>query len=145
MLCRHAERIVVGEVTAANCVVAEWPGIGEITFTDVTIRITDRWKGPEGDTLTVRVPGGTDPATGITLTVSETPTFRVGEKALVFSKEYHGHPWVYGWSQGKYEVVVKRVVGRPGGPIGEDILLEPLRRRIEGILLRQAAESGERR
>jgi len=140
MLCGKAERIVVGEVVASVATNDEWPGIGTITFTDVTIRIADRWKGPaDGETLTVRVPGGTDPETGMTLTVSETPTFRQGEKVLVFAKEMHGRPWVYGWSQGKYEVVVERVVGRAGNPIAEDILLPPLRKRVEAILRAQAA------
>jgi len=140
MLCRNAERVVVGEVTGSVAVDDEWPGIGRITFTDVTIRIAERWKGPaEGETLTVRVPGGTDPETGVTLAVSETPTFRVGEKVLVFAKEMHGHPWVYGWSQGKYEVIVERVVGRPLTPIDRDILLTPLRLRVEAILRAQEA------
>lgn len=140
MLCRGAERIVVGEVVGSAVMNDEWPGTGRITFTDWTIRIADRWKGPaDGDTLTVRVPGGIDPETGITLTVSETPTFRLGEKVLVFAKEMHCRPWVFGWSQGKYEVVVERVVGRPGNPIAEDTLLPPLRMRVQAILRAQEA------
>jgi hypothetical protein len=140
MLCGGAERIVVGEVTGFAVVNDEWPGIGEITFTDVTIRIAERWKGPaDGDTLTVRVPGGTDPVTGLTLTVSETPEFRLGEKVLVFAKDFHGRPWVHGWSQGKYEIIIERVVGSPGKPIDRDILLPPLSKRVQAILRAQAA------
>ncbi len=140
-VCREAERIVVGEVTQAVAVNDEWPGLGEITYTDVTIRIEERYKGPaDAETLTVRVPGGTDPETGLTLSVSGTPSFRIGERVLVFAKNQFGKPWVYGWSQGKYEIVVKRVVGQTGGPIGEDILLFALKSKIESILLRQAAE-----
>ena len=130
---------------AISALRAEWPGMGTMTFSEVTLRIEETWKGTPGATeVTLRVPGGTDPATGVTLHVSTSPTFRVGERALVFIKEYHGHPWVYGWSQGKYEVVVARVVGRAGTAITEDILLHPLRKRVAARLEQQAAEDAEK-
>lgn len=140
MLCRHAERIVIAEVTAARVTKAEWPGLGNLTTTVFTLKIEKTWKGAASSTIELEALGGTDPKTGITTQASGAPRFTVGERALVFIDEVNGISRVYGWTQGKYEVVVKRVVGRSGMPIDEDILTHPLKKRIETILARQAME-----
>ncbi len=133
-LCRKSERITVGTVQSMRCYQAPWPRVGTITFTDVTIRVEEIWKGTlAGRDLVIQIPGGQNPD-GSTLHVSETPRFRIGERALVFTYTYRGRHWIYGWEQGKYNVVVERVVGRTGMPIPKDILSYPLKRRIETIL-----------
>ena len=66
--------------------------------------------------------------------------FHPGEKALVFVDVLEdGTMRVYAWEQGKYTVVVKRVVGRAGHAIEQDILLHPLRQRIEAELAKLPA------
>lgn len=141
-LCRGAEHIVVGTVTDIRGYRAEWPGIGEVIFSDVTIAPTDQWKGqlPAGDPLVLQVPGGRAPD-GVEMRVSEAPRFAKGEKVLVFVHTYLDRPWVRGWEQGKYTVVVERVVGSAGLPIEEDTLTYALKRKVDAILAAQANES----
>ncbi len=141
MLCRHAERIVIAEVTAARVTEADWPGVGSLTTTVFTLKVEETWKGATSTTIELEAMGGTDPKTGLTLTVSGAPVFRVGERALIFVDDVNGVSRVYGWTQGKYELIVKRVVGRAGMPIDEDILTHPLKKRIDVILAAQAAET----
>ncbi len=132
---QRADHIVVGEVVAiSDGYRADWPGVGMLVFTDVGVEVEEEWKGAlEGHRLTLQVPGGRLPD-GSKVFVSDAPRFRLGEKVLVFSYTHLGRPWVYGWEQGKYTMVRKRVVGKADHPIAEDVLSEPLRRRIEQML-----------
>ena len=146
-LCQRADVIVIGQVKKLEYSVQNWPRVGKITFTDVTLQVEEVWKGKvEGQEFVVRVPGGRN-SDGSILHVSETPKFVVGERALVFSRPYLGRPWVYGWEQGKYRVVVKRVVGKPAFAIDKDVMTYALRRRVDAILAaasrkKQDADSG---
>ena len=141
-LCGKSEHIVVGKVTKLSYYRAEWPKVGTIPFTDVTIEVEEQWKGKLADAkLVIQVPGGKH-ADGTRMTVSETPTFQVGEKVLLFTARYNGRQWVYGWEQGKYTMVIQRVVGKEGFPIDEDILTYPLRRQIEE-LVRKTSKAGK--
>ena len=62
---------------------------------------------------------------------------QTGEKVLVFAAPFNGRMWVTGWEQGKYTLKQSRVLGRPGHPIGKDILTFPLKRRIERLLKKE--------
>ena len=148
MLCRHAERIVIAEVTGSRVTESEWPGLGRQTTTVFTLEVEETWKGAASQKIDVQVIGGTDPKTGLTHAASGAPQLRVGERALIFVDDEfrgvaHPGPRIFGWAQGKYEVIVKRVVGRPGMPIDEDILTHPLKKKIAAILAAQAAEPKE--
>ncbi len=143
MLCQHAERIVVAEVVDLRVLPqpVEWTGLGPLTTTEVTLKIEARWKGPnDGNNLTVLVPGGTDQKTGLTTRLSGNVRFSVGERALIFINETEDRRHVYGWEQGKYPIIVKRVVGNRAFAIAEDILLHPLKKKIERILSKIEAE-----
>lgn len=135
MVARRAELIVVGRVSAlSEGYWADWPGVGRTVFTDVSIEVGEVWKGNvEGARITLQVPGGRL-ADGSRVAVSEAPVFQLDEKVLVFAYTHLGRPWVYGWDQGKYSMMRKRVVGKKGYPVAEDILSGALRNRIDQIL-----------
>ncbi|MCI0651716.1 MAG: hypothetical protein L0Z55_07520 [Planctomycetes bacterium] len=134
----EAEQIVIGKVTAVSPgYFAEWPRVGKIVFTDVTIAVERRWKGEaKEDTITMQVPGGTL-EDGQRLAVSDAPSFQAGGRVLLFCSTKRGRIWVHGWDQGKYDMVRERVVGKTGYPIAEDILADPLHRKIAQLLERK--------
>ena len=125
---------VVGTVTDMKSYRAVWPGLGTMTFTDVTLTITDVWKGEvDSSHLVLQVPGGKN-RDGTVLHVSEAPRFELGEKVLVFVHKKNRRHWVYGWEQGKYRVLAERVVGRRHGPIQGDAITGPLKHKIQTII-----------
>jgi hypothetical protein len=83
-LSRDSDRIVRGKVTSLQC----HPGTNEfgdeLIFTEVSIRTDEALKG-ERTPLLLTVEGGT--FNGVTLTVSDAPTFSVGEDVVVFAKK----------------------------------------------------------
>ncbi len=138
-LTRKAERIVLGKVRSVRGYQAEWPRVGQVIFSDVTLKVEETWKGvrPRED-LVLQVPGGTT-SDGVRMVVSGAPTFQVGEKVLVFTTRmsvthHNNRDWVVGWELGKYTVKIQRVLGKPGHPISEDILCFPLKRKVDEIL-----------
>ena len=143
MLCQHAERIVIAEVVSMRVLPepVDWIGLGPLTTTEVTLKIEARWKGPnDGNEVTVLVPGGTDHKTGLTTRLSGNVRFSVGERALIFINETEDRRHVYGWEQGKYPIIVKRVVGNRAFAIAEDILLHPLEKKIKRVLSKLESE-----
>jgi len=131
---RQADHIFVGIVLSTRAYRDTWPDVGKVVFTDVKIKVTEEWKGAWKDKIiTLQVPGGVLPD-GSGMGVSGAPVFAQDERVLVFSKAYNGREWVYGWEQGKYTLVLRRVVGRPGFPISSDILSPGLKRSILKLL-----------
>lgn len=140
-LCRGAEHIVIGTVTDVQGYRGEWTGVGKVIFSDITIDVTTEWKGQlSSKTLVLQVPGGYAPD-GERMQVSGAPVFAKGEKVLVFTETRNDRHWVRGWEQGKFRVVVERVVGFRGHPIPEDILTHALKRKVEAILASPAPKT----
>ena len=137
-LAKKSEQIVVGKVERLSAgYYAELPGTGRVVFTDVTIRVSERWKShdkkTESRTLVLQVPGGRLPD-GSRMLASGAPRFKKNEQVLVFVSTHNKRPWVFGWEQGKYEIIGKRVDGRSGLPIAKDILTYALEKKIRAIL-----------
>jgi hypothetical protein len=122
-LSRRADRITIGTVSELE---SRWEPDGLIA-TYATIRPEEHLKGRmmAGD-LTVRVPGGT--VDGITLQVSDTPRFALGERVLVFLQtDEHEVYRSVGQLQGKHTVRDGRVVER-------DAPLPSIKREIQRVL-----------
>ena len=82
-------------------------GSGKGIFTYVTIDAQQYIKGSGNWTVVIRVPGGQ--VDGITQVVSDTPSFTLGEKTIVFLQQ-KDFP-VVGWHQGKFTVVGDTIAG----------------------------------
>lgn len=77
-LVRRADLIVVGTVTDAR---ARWEG--KRIVTDLELRVDRPVRGrPDASTIRVRAPGGS--VDGIAMRVLGAPTFRLGDRALLF-------------------------------------------------------------
>jgi hypothetical protein len=136
-LCQKSDRIACGEVVKMRCYRGPYLKNGEILFTDVTIRITDRIAGKfTSDSVTIQVPGGR--LGDEFMHCSNSPRYEMGEKVLVFLRPYNGRVWNTGWSHGKYQLretragksTVVSVSGRKECPISKDEKLSEVRRRI---------------
>jgi hypothetical protein len=99
-LCQASDHVFVGKVTDLRARME-----GTIIVTDATIAPTEQWKGEHAGPTIVTVPGGT--LNGVTLRVSETPTFRQGEQVVVFTvlDKEKKQQQVFGCFRGKYTVV----------------------------------------
>lgn len=142
-LCGKSDRVACGEVLEMRSYRGPFLNLGEIIFTDVTIRITEVICGKfangelsEGK-LTIQVAGG---KIGDEFTIcANSPRYERGEKVLVFLRPYNGRLWNTGWSHGKFRlrestrnrVTVTTVEGRSGSPIVQTELLRVLRQRIQ--------------
>ncbi len=78
-LVEKSHTIVAGEVTDTH---SAWNGDRSEIFTTVTLRVEQTLRGSARPDVRFRVPGGTVGDTR--LTVTHTPRFAVGERALVF-------------------------------------------------------------
>ena len=83
-LTAKANSILVGEVTDIAC---HEEGKGNI-FTLVTLSVEQAIKGEPGQEVVIRVPGGE--VGGLKLSVSDTPSFQLGERTVVFLEEVVG-------------------------------------------------------
>ena len=101
-LVEKAEIIAVGTVSAIE---AEWDATHERPYTFVTFTDLDVRKGETGETLTLRVLGGSAPD-GRRLRLSGVPAFHLGDRFLLFvvGNERRAVPLVGLW-QGAYRVV----------------------------------------
>ncbi len=105
-LCDGAERVLIGGITKVE---SRWQG--NLIVTDVTVVPAEALKGQGGAPFLLTIPGGT--VGGVTLHVSEAPSFAEGEISVLFLKS--GTPTgVYGWYRGKYSVVADQVRELPG-------------------------------
>lgn len=80
-LVSTAEVVVDGEVTGVRAELSSYEG-RPLVYTFVTIRVLDALKGTPGETIDMRMLGGT--VGDVTLQVSGVPKFRVGERNLFF-------------------------------------------------------------
>ncbi|MBI4606096.1 MAG: hypothetical protein HY721_29370, partial [Planctomycetes bacterium] len=105
--------------------------LGEVIFTDVTIRVEGMLKGPlDTKDVTVQILGG-EIGTAFQR-CPESPRFERGEKVLVFLRDYHGALWTTGWLQGKYALSREglSVKGVEGLPVPRDVTLEALKAEV---------------
>lgn len=78
-------------------------------YTDTTIRPQATYKGEAGESVVIRQIGGT--VDGITLWVSGTPRFEIGEELLVFLAPHRGRFVLRGMGQGAFQI--RDVAGVP--------------------------------
>ena len=104
-LAARANSILVGEVTNIACY---QEGKGNI-YTLVTLAVEQTIKGEAEGEVVIRVPGGE--VGGIVMMVTDTPSFRLGEGAVVFLDNDEGTFTVVGGFQGKFPVDENNMVG----------------------------------
>jgi hypothetical protein len=80
-LVSTAEVVVDGEVTGVRSELSSFEG-RPLVYTYVSIRVLDALKGAPGETVELRMLGGT--VGDVTLQVSGVPKFKVGERNLFF-------------------------------------------------------------
>jgi hypothetical protein len=99
-LTHESSDIVIGTVTAQK---SYWNAAHTRILTDVIISVSQSLKGaPAGEITLTQLGGEVD---GMRYSVPGSPTFRVGEEALVFAwRDTNGRPQVDGLAQGKFEI-----------------------------------------
>jgi hypothetical protein len=118
--------IFTGEVTALR---SFWSGgPDKIILTEVTVKTEEYLKGYEGDVVKFTIHGGT--VGDVTMTMSESPNFKVGEKVLLFLKATDCR--LAGWYQGKY--IIEGDMAYPAGPLCREKLDEDLAIPLEELL-----------
>lgn len=95
----EAHRVVVGKVTAAR---SFWNEGKDKIYTEYTVEVQRVVKGEKVSKLTVRLMGGR--VGERELTVSGNPSIDVGERVLLFLRDYDSFHAVVGMSQGKWSV-----------------------------------------
>ena len=132
-LAQRSRYVIAGEVVELTAYRAPFHDAGEVIFTDVKNRIDETLKGsPEGNDITVQVLGGKIGESS--MVCFESAKYELGEKVLVFLRDYHGRLWNTGWLQGKYRLadggaVTKEslVKGREGFPLDRDATIETVK------------------
>lgn len=100
-LVRRSEAILCGEVVSTRCYRSRFLDVGELIFTDVTVKISDRISGYVPDaTITIQVPGGA--IDGLEMVCPDAPRYEKGEKVIVFLRRFNERCWNVAWSLGKY-------------------------------------------
>jgi hypothetical protein len=94
-----AEAIVRGRVEAR---VSRWTADHRRIVTDVTVTVTQAWKGAPGPQVIVTLPGGTVGRIG--QHVDAAPSFADGEEVVVFLSRAGGGWRLAGLALGKYRV-----------------------------------------
>lgn len=110
-LTDRAAAIVVGTVVSRR---AEWEhsGASKLIITKITIAIEQSVKGSVAGTLVVDVVGGT--IGDQTLTVSDIPEFRVGDRDVLFLNLHpHAVSPLVGANQGLFRVITESATGVP--------------------------------
>jgi hypothetical protein len=135
-LIERSRFIICGEVVSLESRWKDFPKLGRVIVTDARIRVSEAWKGTlEEKEITVQYFGGQVGEEWVACL--ESPRYAVGEKVLVFVREWQGVWWTAGWLQGKYPLV-----GSPGGlqvkgekhlPIAESAPLDSLRTKVKGL------------
>lgn len=95
----EAHRVIVGKVTAAH---SFWNDGKDKIYTEYTVEVQRVIKGEATAKLTVRLMGGR--VGERELTVAGNPTIKVGERVLLFLRDYDTFHTVVGMSQGKWSV-----------------------------------------
>jgi hypothetical protein len=133
-LTHKSKHVVTGEVTGLRSYRAPFHDLGEVIFTDVTVRIDRVLKGaPAGKEITIQVLGG-EIGTHFQLCL-ESPRYTLGEKVLVFARDYHHALWNTGWCQGKYALDPSgaTVRGDPKMPIARDTALAAIESEVRRL------------
>lgn len=114
-LISSSEQIVAAEVTSIKAVQVQ----GRI-YTDITIKVLERFKGSDADTLTFRQLGGRYGE--LTTYVPGQPDFSLNERALLFlERPSQGAPLVVtGMAQGKF-----KLQGSAAGPLLKEAYVVP--------------------
>lgn len=167
-LAAKSTSVITGEVTALRSYRAPFLDLGEVIFTDVTIRVESVLKGePETREITIQVLGG---KIGRAFQLCpDSALYERGEKVLVFVREYNGRIWNTGWLQGKYKLIEPSntdsgktdpgntepsdpataggvlVKGDAALPIAKDIPLETLRAALRALAPSSPAPGGSSR
>jgi hypothetical protein len=97
-LITGADTIVVGTVTGVVSIQSDNVNI----YTLVTLSVEQTIKGESSSEALIRVPGGE--SGGIVMTVTDYPSFKTGERALVFLVKSEDSFKVYGGYQGKFTI-----------------------------------------
>ena len=97
-LTAKADAILVGEVTD---IASYQEGEGNI-YTLITFSVEQTIKGESEGEVSIRIPGGE--VNGQTLWVEDTPSFQLGERAVLFLEEGEGIFSVVGGFQGKFAI-----------------------------------------
>lgn len=113
-LSAEADDIVVGKVTGA----ASYEEGGGAICTLVTLAVEQTIKGEDKGELDIRIAGGE--VGGRSLWVEDAPSFRAGERVVVFLAADDGILGVLGGFQGKFSVDDNNMVGG-GKPLTEFI------------------------
>jgi hypothetical protein len=103
-LASKADSIIIGEVID---ITSNQEGEGNI-YTLVTISVEQAIKGETQGEVVIRLPGGE--VDGLGLWVEDAPSFKVGERTVVFLAEVDSAFEVCGWYQGKFTVQDDRIV-----------------------------------
>lgn len=106
-LVRESDDVLMGRVTAME---SQWDDTEQYIYTYVTVAVDMNMKSiVSGPLITIKVPGGE--ANGMTLIVSDTPHFEVGQEVVVFvTEDETGSYEVFGAAQGKYTVLAGKVL-----------------------------------
>jgi hypothetical protein len=128
-LVTGANTVFVGEVMAVR---ARWQPSrqGRAIFTDVTFRVEDVWKGGVGAVTMLEFMGGT--IDGSTMDVVGMPTFRVGQRAVLFVSGERAVSPLVGFWHGRMRVErdpfgVDRVRMNDGSSLGSTAQIGPQR------------------
>lgn len=136
-LAVRSRLVLAGEVIALETYRGPFHDVGEVIFTDVKIRIDRILKGaPGAEEITVQFIGGK--IDDESMTCLESPKYEIGEKVLVFLRDYNGKVWNTGWLQGKYRLdgngpITGETVarGREGYPLDRDASLDAIQGWVE--------------
>lgn len=102
-LTQKSKLILTGEVVRMHSYRGPFQGAGEVFYTDVTLRLTRTLKGDAGgEEVTIQMLGGQIGTAW--QKCLESPRYKVGEKVLVFLRDYNQANWNTGWLQGKYSL-----------------------------------------
>jgi hypothetical protein len=115
-LTARADRVILGVVESQA---AHWTSDHQAIYTDVTVRVTQSYKGgaAPGERVVVRREGGS--LDGLGMRVFGAAQFAVGEEVVVFTEKRAGIAYTVGMTQGKLHVYqdsdgVKRVAADLG-------------------------------
>ena len=98
-LIQGAESIVLGTVARQ---VSAWNATHTAIYTDVVLQVEEAMKGMAGPEVTFRIAGGE--VGDIGMRTSTHPTFRIGERAIVFLHTEGSTAQLFGLQQGKFTV-----------------------------------------
>ncbi len=121
-LTARADSILVGEVTG----IASYQEAN--IYTLVTLSVEQTIKGESEGEVSIRIPGGE--VNGQTLWVEDTPSFQLGERAVVFLGEGEGIFSIVGGFQGKFTIDNNNMVS-------SNVSLTEFIDQIKGILATQ--------